>query len=88
VKNGQIFTSISGTGGVDGVMKNALSENLSSWGYTTKLMDLDLQSIIDADEIFLTNGIRGVQPVEVFNGKKYETKTGKEIQAQVREKWF
>lgn len=88
MKNGQIFTSVSGTGAVDGVMKNALSEKLPKWGHTTKMIDLDLQTITDADEIFLTNGIRGVQPVDFFNGKKYETKTGKEIQAQVRECWF
>lgn len=88
INSGIVYQTPMGNGAVAGVMKNALSENLPQWGFDTQTMDLDLQTIMDADEMFLSNGIRGIQTVEFFNGKKYETKTGKEIQAQVEQKWF
>lgn len=71
IKNDQIYTPPLSEGCIEGVMRRYIIENLSSlFSITEKL--LTIQDIEQADEIFLTNAIRGIQWVKSFNSKIYK----------------
>lgn len=71
VKNGSIFTPPVSSGCVGGVMRMAVINASIKLGISTFESDLDLDDIIYADEVFLTNAIQGISWVGGFRNKRY-----------------
>ena len=70
VKDGKIFTPPLSEGPVDGVMRNYLLQKM-------ELIEnpLDEEKLFMADELFLTNAVRGIQWVKSVEDKKYSSNT-------------
>ena len=75
VKNGTIYTPPLSEGGVAGIMR----EQIMKLAQQNKILcfenPLTLNSVINADEVFLTNAVRGVEWVGQFRNKFYINKT-------------
>lgn len=67
VKNNQLFTPDVGYAGVAGVMRRTIIERLApSLHIDVVVDDITLAALQDADEIFLTNSIFGIWPVNTL----------------------
>lgn len=64
VKDDKMYTPDLASGCVDGVMLKVLN----SLGYSIHSKPFNFQEVIDADAVFLTNAVKGVQWVSSFNG--------------------
>jgi branched-chain amino acid aminotransferase len=71
VKNGAIYTSPISDGCVDGVMRKQIIALAGSNRILTFEKSLTVHTLTDADEVFLTNAINGVQWVGQFKNKFY-----------------
>ncbi len=74
IKNGQVYTPPLSEGCIAGVMRKYLLENIPA---IEKV--LDMQSLTDADEVFLTNSVRRIKWVRSINNIKYTNKDIKKI---------
>tara|TARA_B110000977_G_C11065615_1_gene487700 strand:+ start:1755 stop:2576 length:822 start_codon:yes stop_codon:yes gene_type:complete len=72
VKDGIIYTSGIASGCVDGIIRKQLIENASEWGITLMEKEMKTFELIKADEVFLTNSIKGVQWVKSYKKKTYQ----------------
>ncbi len=70
IKNKVIYTPILTHEGVEGVMKAYIMQQCERLSIQIVERAIFQQDLVDADEIFLTNVIRGVRPVEKFMGIK------------------
>ncbi len=77
VKEGNIFTPALSEGCVAGVMRRYLIENIA-----VTQSACSLNEILQADEIFLTNAIRGVQWVKECNSHSFSNKISRQISEQ------
>jgi len=66
-----IYTPALSTGCVDGIVRKQIIENANSWGYTLEEKNMKTFELIMADEIFLTNSIKGIQWVCAYKKKTY-----------------
>lgn len=71
VDKDEIITCPVEEGGVEGVFRNVLLRLLEQENLKFKIQKLQLDDLECADEIFLTNAIKGIQWVEYFNGNIY-----------------
>lgn len=87
VNKNEIITPPLSDGPVNGVMRKFLIENLSEWlslkGLELKERSLSEADLLEADEVFLTNAIRGVRWVEKFRDKTYAKQTVSEISSRL-----
>lgn len=74
VKNKKISTPALSEGGVSGVMRRYLLESLPSEGYTIEETKITRNDILAADELFLSNAIRGIQWVQRVEEKSYNNR--------------
>ena len=58
-------------GCVEGVMRSCLLERAAASGYAVQEKAITFTQLQAADEIFLSNAIRGIVPVRIFAGRKY-----------------
>jgi len=65
VKNGHLFTIPLSEGPVDGVMRNYILAH-----HTVKEKSVTTNELLEADEIFLTNAVKGIQWVGQVDDKK------------------
>lgn len=72
VKDGNIYTPPLSEGCVAGVMRANLIQRVPSFGLTITEKEAELQDLMEADELFLTNAITGIRWVKEFDGKTYE----------------
>ena len=72
VKSEVIFTPPLSEGCIAGVMRRYLLENLQTSGFQVKEQKLETTDLGDANEIFLTNAIRGIRWVKQFRNKIFE----------------
>ena len=79
IKNAEIFTPPLSEGCIAGVMRRHLLSSLPQHGYTVKEKPLTIELLQSADEIFLTNVIKGIRPVERCQGIQYETALTRKI---------
>lgn len=56
-------------GCVAGVMRAVVLENCRALGYTVQENSITFAALQQADEIFLTNAVRGIIPVRIFAGQ-------------------
>jgi len=76
---GTLYTPPLSEGCVGGVMRRFLLERLAGKGVPTGERPVTVEDLREADEIFLTNAVRGVQWVGSFLGKSYKTATARDL---------
>lgn len=87
IKNQVIYTPSLEEGGVAGVTRRFLLEQLPIAGYTVHERPLTLDDISDADEIFLTNAVRGIRAVRTCRDRSYSSALTKEIHSLLTNTW-
>jgi branched-chain amino acid aminotransferase len=86
VKGEMIFTPPLSEGCIAGVMRRYLLENISGSGFEVKEQKLETKDLEEADEVFLTNAIRGICWVKQFGNKTYGRQlTGKIYNELIRD---
>jgi branched-chain amino acid aminotransferase len=85
VKGDKILTPPIADGGVDGVMRKFLLQNFPE---VMEERSLALEDILQADELWLTNAVRGLQSVTNFEGKVYGNKKAVELTASLNQICF
>ncbi|MCC6288804.1 MAG: aminotransferase class IV [Chitinophagaceae bacterium] len=80
VKHDEIFTPPLSEGCVAGVVRRFLLQKLPLQGFNVQERPLTVDDLLYADEIFLTNAVRGIRFVKKFRDKTYTSKLTKSIQ--------
>ncbi len=83
VKKGIICTPPLSEGCVAGVMRRHLLEQAAHAGYKVLEMEMDASFLLGADELFLTNALRGIRPVKQLGDKNYGSKIGVSLHALI-----
>lgn len=71
IKNGTLYTAPLSDGCVDGVMRRQILDIASQNRILTFEQTLTINTLMNGDEVFLTNAIKGVQWVGQFKNKFY-----------------
>ena len=71
IKDGTIFTNPLTDGPIAGVMRNQLLQQLPSLGFPTTEKSCSVTELMEADEMFLSNVIRGCRWVKQLGDKKF-----------------
>lgn len=79
VKGRDTYTPPLSEGCVNGVMRRFLLEKKELQGITLSEKNITKETLAEADEVFLTNAVRGIQPVDSINGKAYSNKATRYI---------
>lgn len=72
VKKGKIYTPALTEGCVAGVMRSNLIHLAQKMGFELEETSLDMADLVEAEEIFLTNAIQGIQWVESIEGMDFK----------------
>lgn len=86
-KGQQIYTPPLSSGAISGVMRKFLLENLPKLGFETIETELRIPELESADEIFLSNAIRGVKWVGSYGSKRYFKNCSEKIIAMLNERF-
>lgn len=73
VKDGALYTPDLRQGCVAGVMRAFVIGEAKKKGYTVHQHPLDEATLLAADEVFLTNALRGIQWVASYRDRRYES---------------
>jgi branched-chain amino acid aminotransferase len=84
VKDGKVFTNPASDGGVDGVMRKVIAEKLYGTEFEITIQSVKKQDLINADEIFLTNAVKGIRWVKTLEGLEKGNDTIKNIFSMVQ----
>jgi branched-subunit amino acid aminotransferase/4-amino-4-deoxychorismate lyase len=79
VSNRVLYTPGLDSGPVGGVMRAAIINLAIAEGYKVYECNISPQEMLRADELFLTNAIRGIQWVARYRTKRYFNSTAKEL---------
>jgi branched-chain amino acid aminotransferase len=79
VKNGVLYTSPVSEGCVAGVMRAVIMELAQENRIAVYEVPLPLSIMLNSDEIFLTNAVRGIQWVSSYKSKRYFNNTAKKF---------
>jgi branched-chain amino acid aminotransferase len=71
IRQGQFYTPPLSEGVVAGVMRRHLLEALPQAGYIVHQQAVTSEDLLTADEIFLTNALKGISPVRSLQGRSY-----------------
>lgn len=71
-KNEQIFTPDLKQSGVYGVMRAFVIQQLTNWQYVVESVSSGLDTLLDADEVWMTNALMGIVPVTGIRDVKYQ----------------
>ncbi|MBS1584845.1 MAG: aminotransferase class IV [Bacteroidetes bacterium] len=71
VSENKLYTPQLGDGCVEGVMRGFVMETLAANGIAVHERTLDLNDLLGADELFLTNAIRRIKWVASLNDRQY-----------------
>jgi branched-chain amino acid aminotransferase len=71
IRQGQFYTPPLSEGAVAGVMRRHLLEALPQAGYIVHQKPVTPEDLLTADEIFLTNALKGISPVRSLQGRSY-----------------
>ena len=80
VKNGVLYTSPLSEGCVAGVMRGVIMELAQENRIAVYEVPLPLSIMLNSDEVFLTNAVRGIQWVSSYKTKRYFNNTAKKFQ--------
>jgi branched-chain amino acid aminotransferase len=81
VKGEKIITPHLDSGCVNGVMRAYVISMLDDANFEER--EVEAKELEEADEILLTNAVRGIQWVREFNGKVYTNKKAVELTASL-----
>ena len=81
VSNGVLYTPGLDSGTTGGVMRAAVAHLAKNNGFKVYECDLTPQELLRADELFLTNAIRGIQWVSSYRTKRYFHTTSSQLLA-------
>ena len=87
IKNGGIHTPPIEEGCVAGVTRRFLLQQLPAAGYTINEQPLTPDDLLSADEVFLTNAVRGIRAVGKCRNRSYSSSLTKEIHGLLMDKW-
>ena len=79
IKDGKIYTPPLSDGCISGVMRKNMIEKLRTTPYEIIEKSLFVKEIEEADEVFLTNAIKGISWVKQFKEKQYTCSTVNKI---------
>jgi branched-chain amino acid aminotransferase len=79
LKNDEVFTPSLSEGCVAGVMRRFLLEQLPAIGYRVHETKIEINDLVKADEIWLTNAVYKLKWVKSFNEKKIGNKVALNI---------
>lgn len=71
VKAGEVFTPALHQGCVNGVMRRFVIDELKQKNFSVHQTELTEDDLLEADEVFCTNAIRGIRWVKQFKEKEY-----------------
>ncbi|HEY4286241.1 MAG TPA: aminotransferase class IV [Puia sp.] len=71
IRQGQFYTPPLSEGAVAGVMRRHLLEALPLAGYVVHQVPVSPEDLLAADEVFLTNALKGIRPVGALQGRRY-----------------
>ena len=80
VKDNILYTPSLESGCVDGILRKQIFENSTTWGITIVEKEMKTFELIKADEVFLTNSIKGIQWVRSYKKKTYAKEFIKKLQ--------
>lgn len=82
VKKGTLFTPALSTGCVDGVMRRFIMEIAEKESMVVvEAENISEEFLLDADELFLSNAVQGIQWVMGYKGKRFLYSTSKSLSA-------
>ena len=87
IKNRVIYTPPLEEGCVAGVTRRFLLQQLAAAGYTINEQPLTPDDLLSADEVFLTNAVRGIRAVGKCRNRSYSSSLTKEIHGLLMDKW-
>jgi branched-chain amino acid aminotransferase len=73
VKEGVLYTPSLKSGCVDGIMRRQIFENAANWDVVVVEKEMKTFELIKADEVFLTNSIKGIRSVKSYKKKTYKS---------------
>jgi branched-chain amino acid aminotransferase len=79
LKNEEVFTPSLSEGCVAGVMRRFLLEKLPTIGYKIQEIKIEINDLLTADEIWLTNAVYKLKWVKSFNDKNFGNKVALNI---------
>lgn len=79
IKDEIIYTPALSEGCIDGVMRKSLIDKLNGTGILFTEKSLTRIELMEADEVFLTNAIKGIRWVSEFETKKFENLISKKL---------
>lgn len=82
IKNETIITPSLNQGCIDGVMRRYLLTSMSHKGWSVEETSVSIDDLINAEEVFLTNAIKGIRWVKQFRNASYTNKRVVEIYRQ------
>ncbi|HMG66425.1 MAG TPA: aminotransferase class IV [Chitinophagaceae bacterium] len=85
IKEKNIFTPPLSEGCIAGVMRRFLIEKLPAVDYNIEQKPCTVKDLEEADEIFLTNAIRGIKWVASFGNQSYKSAITREIYSHLDE---
>jgi branched-chain amino acid aminotransferase len=85
VKNGVLYTPPVTDGCVDGVMRKKIIEVAQQNRVAVYEISIMQNVLLGADELFLTNTIKGIQWVAAFKQKRYTNNTSEKLIAKLNE---
>lgn len=71
VRGGELVTPALTRCGVRGVMRRVVMESAATLGIATSERDLELEDVLAADELFMTNAIFGIWPVARVDTRQF-----------------
>ncbi|MCX6312389.1 MAG: aminotransferase class IV [Bacteroidetes bacterium] len=80
VKNGVLYTSPLSEGCVAGVMRSVIMEIAKENRIAVYEVPLPLSIMLNSDEVFLTNAVRGIQWISTYKAKRYFNNTAMKFQ--------
>lgn len=86
ISRGQFYTPSLAEGAVAGVMRRYLLEALPQAGYIVHEQQVFPEDLLSADEVFLTNAIKGISGVRSLQGRFYANRLSISVYEQLIEK--
>jgi branched-chain amino acid aminotransferase len=83
VKNNIITTPPLTEGCIDGVLRRYLLDQLPGQGFTVTEAPITIEAAMAANEIFVTNVIKGIRWIKELNGREYTQQTAGHIHSQL-----
>jgi branched-chain amino acid aminotransferase len=88
IKDDIIYTPPLSEGGVAGVMRRYLLESFEGTRNKVQEPSLNISELLNADEVFLTNAIRGIRWVRQFRDKVYSNEQTLKMKNEFLENFF